>query len=108
MSISLQTCTVCGTIQYPRRAVCQRCLASVFEEQVDSGAGILAAIATVHRSLEAQFAPILPAVIGKAMLDCGVHIVCFVEGACAPGERIILTAEPAENGTSVFRARPAP
>lgn len=106
MTISLQACTTCGALQYPRRVVCRLCLASAFAERENSGDGVLAAVGTVHRSLETRFAPILPAVIGKAVLDCGVHVVCFAAAALVPGARITLTAETDETGAWLFHARP--
>lgn len=91
MTIDVQICTACDTVQYPRREVCRACLSAALEDREDSGAGTLLAIATAHRSLEEAFGPTLPAVIGKALLDCGIHVVCFVRDGSKVGARITLS-----------------
>ena len=105
MTISVQACTACGTVQYPQRDVCRACLSSALEQRDDSGAGSLLAVATVHRSLEQAFGPTLPAVIGKALLDCGIHVVCFIENGTAVGARITLSAGTNIAGEPIWLAR---
>ena len=104
MTISVQRCAECGTVQYPRRDVCRACLSSSLEDREDNGAGWLLATAIVHRSLEADFSPTLPVVIGKAQLDCGIHVVCFVPGRTQVGARITLVLGHNVHGEPVWLA----
>jgi len=88
MSISLQRCTACGRLQYPRRDVCGTCLADTLEWIDDTGHGSLLAATTLHRSLDETLRQTLPQRIGTVRLDAGPHLLAFLEGETAPGDRV--------------------
>ena len=104
MTILLQRCSACGTINYPARSLCRNCLADALEETEDPGTGLLLAATLLHRSLEPAYAEALPLRIGTVLLDSGPHLPSFVADGVEPGGRVRL--EPSANplGEAVWRA----
>ena len=104
MTISLQSCTSCSTIQYPTRAVCRQCLSPELEPVSDPGTGELLSTTLVHRSLEPQFAPFLPLAVGTILLDCGVRVISFLDAGLAIGARVRLRRGENARGEPVWQA----
>jgi len=71
----LQECDACGTVQYPPREACCRCLSERLTWKVQSGAGDLLAKTVLHHSHDPYFVARLPWYVGLVRLDCGVSVV---------------------------------
>lgn len=82
----LQVCTECGTVQYPPREACHRCLCGELKWQPQSGQGELICETTLHHSYEPYFRDRLPWRIGMVRLDCGPTVITHVHAdvSCAP------------------------
>jgi uncharacterized OB-fold protein len=57
---ALQTCKECGTVQYPPRESCQRCLSIVLPWKPQDGKGELVSETTLHHSNYLFFRERLP------------------------------------------------
>jgi uncharacterized protein len=100
MTIRLQLCRECGTVNYPARQVCRHCLSDALAETDDAGTGELLATGRIYRSFEPAYDPLLPLRIGTVKLDCGWPVICFLSDDMSPGERVRLrTGNNAQNQT---------
>ncbi len=107
MSLFLQQCTVCETVQYPTRDVCVNCLAGELTVQSQSGTGELLSISALHHSLDHAMAQQLPWVLASVKLDCGpVVLAHLTDTAITAGSKVEVTAQEQANGSSLLQARP--
>lgn len=77
----LQTCRVCGAVQYPPREACARCLSVELEWRPQSDRGELLSRTTLSHSNEPFFRQRLPWAIGLIKLDCGPSVVAHLHGS---------------------------
>lgn len=105
MSVALQRCEACGTVQYPPRACCVTCLSDRLGWQMsDAAEGALLARTLLHHSQEERFRAHLPLGIGLVQLDAGPVVLCFVPAAHAIGDRVTVRASLDATGHPVLTA----
>src|SRR5271155_3852022 len=80
----LQVCRDCGTVQYPPREACRKCLSNRLDWRAQDGAGELVSETTLHHSNELFYRERMPWRLGVIKLDSGPVIVAHVHGDCPP------------------------
>ncbi|ATA56146.1 short-chain dehydrogenase [Variovorax boronicumulans] len=76
----LQTCEDCGTVQYPPREVCHKCLSAALRWRQQSGEGALLGSTTLHHSNDLFFRERLPWRLGLVHLDAGPTLMVHLHG----------------------------
>ena len=76
----LQQCEDCGTVQYPPREACHKCLSARLRWRAQSGEGELCALTTLHHSNDLFFRERLPWRLGLVKLDAGPTLVVHLHG----------------------------
>ena len=76
----LQTCSACGTVQYPPREVCCKCLSPRMRWRDQSGEGRLLSTTTLHHSNDLFFRERLPWRLGLVHLDAGPTLMVHLHG----------------------------
>jgi NAD(P)-dependent dehydrogenase (short-subunit alcohol dehydrogenase family)/uncharacterized OB-fold protein len=74
----LQQCAQCGTVQYPPREACQKCLSVELAWKAQSGEAELLATTVLHHSNDLFFRERLPWRLGLAKLACGPTVVAHL------------------------------
>ena len=103
----LQQCRDCGTVQYPPREACQRCLSIRLDWKQQSPAGELLSDTVLHHSNDLFFRERLPWRLGLVKLDCGPTVVAHLHErvAQAPG-KVTVAAKLDRAGQAVMVALP--
>lgn len=102
----LQKCLDCGTIIYPPRDACPKCLsARVPFAPVDNG-GLVLAETTIHTSTDSYFRERMPWRAGLTKLDCGPVVLSHLHGDVREGERVRLDLKLDKGGAAVLIALP--
>ncbi|MDB6000760.1 MAG: short-chain dehydrogenase [Rhizobacter sp.] len=101
----MPVCQDCGTVQYPIRELCGRCLSVRLRfEPVDPQGTLLATTRLHHSNLEA-FRAVLPLRIGSIKLDAGPVVLAFLpEGAAPADQRMTVRCELDPDGHAVLVA----
>jgi len=103
----LQVCGNCGTVQYPPREACHRCLSDKLRWREQPGLGELLATTTVHVSQDLFFRERVPWSLGLVRLDAGPTVVAHLHGGCAPApSRVRIGARLDKSGHGVLLAFP--
>jgi NAD(P)-dependent dehydrogenase (short-subunit alcohol dehydrogenase family)/uncharacterized OB-fold protein len=104
----LQTCLACGTVQYPPREACHRCLSVKLQWRQQPDTGELLARTILFHSNEPYFRQRLPLSIGLIRLDCGPSVVAYLQGGSLmnPGRPVRLTLRLDRAGGAVLVAFP--
>ncbi|SEA37282.1 SDR family NAD(P)-dependent oxidoreductase [Variovorax sp. YR216] len=76
----LQTCEDCGTVQYPPREACHKCLSPNLHWREQSGEGELLSTTTLHHSNDLFFRERLPWRLGLVHLDAGPTLMVHLHG----------------------------
>src|SRR5687767_4999727 len=76
----LQQCRDCGSVQYPPREACQRCLSIRLAWKSQSGQGELLAATVLHHSNDLFFRERLPWRLGLVRLASGPTVVAHLHG----------------------------
>jgi len=76
----LQTCEDCGTVQYPPRAACHKCLSPHLAWREQDGEGELLSSTTLHHSNDLFFRERLPWRLGLVHLDAGPTLMVHLHG----------------------------
>ncbi|MFC5606769.1 SDR family NAD(P)-dependent oxidoreductase [Variovorax soli] len=76
----LQVCEDCGTVQYPPREACKKCLSAALRWREQSGEGQLLSSTTLHHSNDLFFRERLPWRLGLVHLDAGPTLVVHLHG----------------------------
>lgn len=76
----LQACDNCGTVQYPPREVCHKCLSAALRWRAQSGEGELLGSTTLHHSNDLFFRERLPWRLGLVHLDAGPTLMVHLHG----------------------------
>ncbi len=105
MTLVLQACSACGAVQYPRRAVCRRCLSGQLADAPVADGGILLAVSRIEVTLDPAWSAALPCLAGTVLLDAGVKMIVMVTGDITPGTRVRVAAVPGPLGSPLFTAR---
>jgi uncharacterized OB-fold protein len=103
-ALELPVCEACGTVQYPVREVCMRCLSDRLRRQSLKMGGVILASTVLHRSMDTRFAPHLPLAIGSVKLDAGPVAIAVLDAELASGARVQVRAMPGPEGRTVLHA----
>ena len=104
----LQQCRDCGTVQYPPREVCQKCVSVNLSWQQQPSDGELLAQTVLHHSNDLFFRERLPWRLGLVKLDCGPAVVAHLHGLIEkPPTRVHIRAMLDRAGQAVLAALPA-
>src|SRR5215468_11195299 len=103
----LQVCSECGTVVYPPRDACPRCLSPRLAFQDVANGGTLLAETTIRTSTDVYFRERMPWRIGTVVLDCGPAIVAHLHGDLREGERARLQLKLDKSGQAIAIALPA-
>ncbi len=79
--LELQVCEDCGTVQYPPREACVRCVSPSLQWRHQSGEGRLMATTTLAHSNDLYFRERLPWRLGMVHLDAGPSVMVHLHGA---------------------------
>ncbi len=102
--LALQSCTACGTGQYPPRELCRVCLSDQMAWTLeDVVPGQLLALTPVQHSFVPETP--LPQRIGLVRLAMGETAVCFLDAAVEPGA-VAVRAQLDVAGRAVLMASP--
>src|SRR3954464_15267709 len=100
----LQQCQDCGTVQYPPREACHRCLSVKLAWKGQRSGGDLIAETKLHHSNYLFFRERLPWRLGLVQLDCGPTVVAHLhEGA---KQRVAIRTMLDRAGQAVLAAVP--
>ncbi|SCK60606.1 NAD(P)-dependent dehydrogenase, short-chain alcohol dehydrogenase family [Variovorax sp. HW608] len=83
----LQTCEACGTVQYPPREACHKCLSPLLHWREQSGEGELLSATTLHHSNDLFFRERLPWRLGLVHLDAGPTLMVHLHGEVGDAPR---------------------
>jgi len=100
----LQQCRDCGTVQYPPREACQKCLSTNLAWQKQSAEGEILAETTLEHSNDLFFRERLPWRLGLVKLDCGPTVVAHLHAAAKQKVRVRAMLDRA--GQAVIAALP--
>jgi NAD(P)-dependent dehydrogenase (short-subunit alcohol dehydrogenase family)/uncharacterized OB-fold protein len=78
----LQVCDRCGTVQYPPREACGKCLSGQLTWREHSGRGELLAATTLHHSNDTYFRGRMPWNIGMVRLEGNVTVIAHLHHGC--------------------------
>ena len=103
----LQVCRDCGTVQYPPREACRKCLSHRLDWRVQDGAGELVSETTLHHSNELFYRERMPWRLGVIKLDAGPVVVAHLHGDCPPApSRVHVRAALDKAGQAALMAVP--
>ena len=103
----LQQCRECGTVQYPPREACQKCLSVDLVWREQSPKGEMLAQTVLHHSNDLFFRERLPWRLGLVKLDCGPTLVSHLHGEIkGPSEKVRIRAMLDRAGQAVIVALP--
>jgi NAD(P)-dependent dehydrogenase (short-subunit alcohol dehydrogenase family)/uncharacterized OB-fold protein len=103
----LQVCGACGTVQYPPREICHRCLSVELCWREQPGTGDLIADTVIHHSNDPYFRKRVPWRVGLVRLDAGPTAVVHLHGHCAAApSRVRVGARLDKSGQGVLLAFP--
>ena len=100
----LQECRDCGTVQYPPREACQRCLSINLTWKSQPSGGELLAQTVLHHSNDLFFRERLPWRLGLIKLDCGPTVVAHLHELVK--DRVQVRAALDRAGQAVIAALP--
>ena len=103
---ALQTCADCGTVQYPPRQICGRCLGDALEWRDLAPGGTLLAETVLAHSNDLFFRDRLPWRLGVVAADAGPSMVAHLAEDCVAGERVRLVLAIDRAGNAAVTARP--
>ena len=100
----LQQCRDCGTVQYPPREACQKCLSVRLDWKAQPPGGEVLAQTVLHHSNDLFFRERLPWRLGLVKLDCGPSVVAHLHEAATRRVRVRAMLDRA--GQAVIAALP--
>ncbi len=101
----LQQCRDCGTVQYPPREACQKCLSVRLDWKAQPSGGEIIAQTVLHHSNDLFFRERLPWRLALVKLDCGPTVVAHLHAAAQ--EKVRVRAMLDRAGQAVIVALPA-
>jgi len=103
----LQTCDDCGTVQYPPREVCHKCLSAALRWRQQSGEGELLGSPTLQHSNHLFCRERLPSRLGLVHLDAGPTLMVHLHGEVGDApQRVRVGARLDRAGQAVLIAFP--
>jgi NAD(P)-dependent dehydrogenase (short-subunit alcohol dehydrogenase family)/uncharacterized OB-fold protein len=104
----LQQCRACGTVQYPPREACQKCLSVELAWRPQPQGGELVAETVLHHSNDLFFRERLPWRLGLVRLACGPTVVAHLhERVAAAPSRVQVDVKLDRAGQAVLVALPS-
>ena len=104
----LQQCVACGSVQYPPREACQKCLSIELAWRAQPRGGELLSATVLHHSNDLFFRERLPWRLGLVRLDCGPIVVAHLHERVAPApSRVNVDVKLDRAGQAVMAALPA-
>ncbi|MBA3478361.1 MAG: SDR family NAD(P)-dependent oxidoreductase [Lautropia sp.] len=103
----LQTCKDCGTVQYPPREACHKCLSPRLVWREQDGEAELLSTTTLHHSNDLFFRERLPWRLGLVHLDAGPTLMVHLHGEVTePPARVRVGARLDRAGRAVLIGMP--
>jgi NAD(P)-dependent dehydrogenase (short-subunit alcohol dehydrogenase family)/uncharacterized OB-fold protein len=103
----LQQCVRCGTVQYPPREACQKCLSIELAWRAQPQGGELLSATVLHHSNDLFFRERLPWRLGLVRLDCGPTVVAHLHERVGPApSRVTVDVKLDRAGQAVLVALP--
>ena len=103
----LQQCRDCGTVQYPPREACQKCLSIRLDWKPQSQDGELLSDTVLHHSNDLFFRERLPWRLGLVKLDCGPTVVAHLHQRIGQApSKVAVAAKLDRAGQAVLVALP--
>ena len=104
----LQTCEVCGHVQYPERELCGECLADSLALLPAHDSGRLLSWTLIHASIDPVFRQAEPWRVGAVALDAGPTLIAHLTDDVDPASpRVQITCIDGPDGKAVWLAYPA-
>ena len=104
----LQQCRACGSVQYPPREACQKCLSTQLAWRAQPRGGELLSETVLHHSNDLFFRERLPWRLGLVRLDCGPTVVAHLHGRVpAAPSRVNVDVKLDRAGQAVMVALPS-
>lgn len=104
---ALQHCEACGTIAYPPRDACSKCLSIGLRFRPVDGGGEVIAETMVRTTPDLYFRQRMPWRVGTVRLDRGPSVVSHLHGDVEVPSRVRMTAKLDKSGNAVLMALPA-
>ena len=92
-ALVVQQCERCGTLRFPARAICSRCLGRDARWVPVSGRGAIFSFAVMHQAMHPGFAAELPYPVVVVQLDEGPRLLSNLVDCPLPEVRIGLPVE---------------
>ena len=105
--LELPVCRQCGTVLYPVREICAKCLSDDVVWQRQPGGGTVLATTALAHSLEPFFRGHLPWPIGTIQLDVGPVVIAHLGAALTAGARVTVSHTLDRAGAPVLLALPS-
>jgi NAD(P)-dependent dehydrogenase (short-subunit alcohol dehydrogenase family)/uncharacterized OB-fold protein len=103
---ALQTCRDCGTVCYPPRDGCPKCLSTRLRFVPVAAGGKLIAETTVRASTDLYFRERLPWRVGTVALDCGPSVMAHLHADLTTPGRVTMAMKLDKGGNAVLFALP--
>jgi len=104
----LQQCRDCGTVQYPPREACQKCLSIRLDWKAQPQDGELLSDTVLHHSNDLFFRERLPWRLGLVKLACGPTVVAHLHSSIsAAPTQVVVAAKLDRAGQAVLVATPS-
>jgi NAD(P)-dependent dehydrogenase (short-subunit alcohol dehydrogenase family)/uncharacterized OB-fold protein len=104
----LQQCRACGSVQYPPREACRKCLSTQLAWRAQPRGGELLSETVLHHSNDLFFRERLPWRLGLVRLDCGPTVVAHLhERVPAAPSRVNVDVKLDRAGQAVMVALPS-
>lgn len=103
---ALQHCARCGTVQYPPRDACTRCLSVDLLWRDTDPKGRVIAETTIHASPDPHFCERLPWRMGSVQLAAGPVVLCHLHGDVGQGQTVRMALKLDKAGQGVLIALP--
>lgn len=104
---ALQRCAECGTICYPPRDGCPKCLSTELRFRPVPDGGEAIAETSVQTSPNLYFRARTPWRVGTVRLDCGPSVLAHLHGDVRVPSRVRMAAKLDKSGNAVLMALPA-
>ena len=104
----LQQCRACGSVQYPPREACQKCLSTQLAWRAQPQGGELLSETVLYHSNDLFFRERLPWRLGLVRLDCGPTVVAHLHERVAQApSRVNVNVKLDRAGQAVMAALPS-
>ncbi|WP_102224748.1 SDR family NAD(P)-dependent oxidoreductase [Acidimangrovimonas sediminis] len=103
---ALQVCDACGTVSYPARDACAKCLSTALTVKPVPPGGEVIAETTIRTSTDLYFRQRMPWRVGMVRLDAGPSLVVHLHGDVAVPGRVRMIHKLDKGGNAVLMALP--